>query len=131
MTGDSIDIQLNGVDFGGGVIRGRAEVLTVDSTREDRLRGQTIELIASQDTMRKIIVSVQASSLYHIKDQETGEEGINSVEGDRIEMTFEQGELERIKVTSLPGQSSGIYKPGDKKKMSSSREKSDNKEGKH
>lgn len=131
MSGDSIDIQLNGVDFGGGVIRGRAEVLTVDSTREDRLKGQIIELIASQDTMRKIIVSAQASSLYHIKDQETGEEGINSVEGDRIEMTFEQGELERIKVTSLPGQSSGIYKPVDKKKMSFSRKKSNNREGKH
>jgi lipopolysaccharide export system protein LptA len=111
MSGDSIDVQLEGVNFSGGLIQGRGEVLSIDSTKEDLLKGQIIEMIASGDTLRKIIVSHQASSIYHIIDQETGEEGVNSVNGDKIVMDFKKGELARVKVTSLPGQSSGIYKP--------------------
>jgi len=111
MKGNTILIQLEGVNFSGGEILGKGEIITIDSTREDILRGQHIEIIASNDTVRQLIVSDQASSIYHVKDQESGEEGINSVSGDQILIFFIQGELERVKVTSQPGQSNGIYKP--------------------
>jgi len=111
MKGDTILIQLEGVNFSGGEIIGKGEIISIDSTGKDILKGQHIDIIASNDTIRQMILSDQASSIYHVKDQESGEEGVNSVSGDRIIIFFTQGELERVKVTSQPGQSSGIYKP--------------------
>lgn len=117
MRGDTIDIQLKGVQFREGVIRGKAQIVSRDSTFEDILKGQHITIEAyytNEDTIQKVIVKGQASSLYHIFDEEEKEQGINSVTGDRIVLTFIGDHLERVKVESDPGQSTGIFTPKEK-----------------
>jgi lipopolysaccharide export system protein LptA len=111
MKGDTILVRLKGVKFEGGHINGKGEIVTIDSTKEDILKGQIIEITASSDTIRKVTVMKQASSIYHIMDQDSGEEGVNSISGDHIVIDFEKGKINRVKVTSEPGQSSGVYKP--------------------
>jgi hypothetical protein len=45
-----------------------------------------------------------------VYNEETGEEGVNSVTGDRLVMTFESDRLEHVLVESNPGQCTGVYK---------------------
>ena len=117
MRGDTIDIRLKEVQFREGIIRGNAQIVSRDSTFEDVLKGQqiTIEVYyTSEDTIQTVIVEGQASSLYHIFNEEEREQGVNSVTGDRIVLTFIGDHLERVKVESDPGQSTGIFTPKEK-----------------
>lgn len=126
MRGDSIDIRLKEVEFQEGVIRGNAQIVSGDSTFEDVLKGQEITIEAyytSEDTIQKVIVRGQASSLYHIFDEEEKEQGVNSVTGDRIVLTFIGDHLERVKVESDPGHSTGIFTPKEKEKHVGAEEK--------
>jgi len=114
MIGNRIDIQLDDLQFRGGVIQGEAEIISRDSTYEDLLKGQRITVEVDQDTIRKVVVDGQASSFYHIFEEgenERIEQGVNSVTGDRIILTFEGGRLERVKVESDPGQCMGTFTP--------------------
>jgi lipopolysaccharide export system protein LptA len=111
MDGDTIDIQLYGIHFGGGTIRGRAKIISKDSTFEDVLKGRQIEVEVRDDTIRTVIVEGQAESLYHIVNKTDGTQGVNSVSGDRIVLTFTTGRLDRVQVESSPGQCAGAYTP--------------------
>ena len=111
MQGDRIDIRLEGVRFQGGFIQGKAEIVSTDSTLEDVLKGQQILVEARDDTIRKVIVEGQASSLYHVVDEDDLDQGVNSVTGDRIILTFDGDRLDQVKVESSPGQCTGVYTP--------------------
>ena len=109
MRGERIDVSLEGIEFKGGVIRGDAEIVSVDTAFKDILTGQTITIEARADTIRKVIVEGQATSVYHVHDEERDEEGVNTVSGDRIVLEFDGEDLERVLVESDPGQCTGVY----------------------
>ena len=114
MRGDRIDILLDELDFKGGLIQGNAEIISKDSTYEDVLKGRQITVEASRDTIRKVVIEGQASSVYHVFDEEREdrqEQGINTVTGDRLILTFDRDRLDRVNVESTPAQSTGTYRP--------------------
>ncbi len=114
MQGDSIDVTLNDTQFTGGLIRGKARIVSKDSTHEDVLTGNHITISVDQDTIRNILVEGQASSVYNIRPEEkdnSTDEGVNSVTGDRIVLIFKDEKLSRVRVLSEPGQCMGTYKP--------------------
>ncbi len=114
MRGDRIDILLDELDFKGSVIQGNAEIISKDSTYEDILKGRQITIEASRDTIRKVVIEGQASSVYHVFDEEQEErqeQGINTVTGDRLILTFDGDRLDRVNVESTPAQSTGTYRP--------------------
>lgn len=111
MKGDTITLKLQNLHFQGGTIRRHAQIISRDSTAVNELKGSLITVEAEKDTIRTIHVSGQASSIYHISDEESKEEGINTVTGDRIVIHFKGDEINRVSVGSEPGQSKGTYKP--------------------
>jgi lipopolysaccharide export system protein LptA len=111
MRGDQIDIQLDGTQFRGGVIQGNAQVVSTDSIYQDVLKGKTIRIEAVRDTIKKVVVEEQASSVYHIFDEEKNEQGTNTTTGDRIVLDFNKDRLERVIVESNPGQCTGVFVP--------------------
>lgn len=118
MQGDSIDVRLDGVQFMGSTIRGRAQIVSVDNTLRDELKGRRIIIEAyytEQDTIRKVFVEGQASSLYHVDLEEENERGMNTVTGDRIIITIRGDQFERVQVESSPGQCTGVYTPNQER----------------
>ncbi len=114
MKGDRIDIRLEDLSFQGGVIQGKAEIISTDSEFEDIMRGEKITMDVRLDTIRKVIVQGQASSRYHFLeegDQGQDDQGVNEVNGDRITLTFDGDRIERVKVESDPGQCLGTFTP--------------------
>lgn len=114
MQGDSIDVSLEETQFTGGLIRGKAQIVSKDSTHEDILTGNHITITVDQDTIRSVLVEGQATSIYNIipeEEEDTSEEGTNTVTGDRIVLLFEDEKLTRVRVISDPGQCLGTYKP--------------------
>ena len=110
MRGESIDIHLDEIQLRGGEIKGHAEIVSKDSTYEDVLSGEIIRFEVSEDTIRSVIIQGQATSIYHVLDEETQEQGVNTVTGDRIVLTFDGEKLARVRVESDPGQCTGQYK---------------------
>ena len=116
MRGERIDILLNGVSFQGGIIKGRAEVISSDSLYQDVLKGGEIIVEVRRDTIRKVVVNGQASSLYHVFEEDQQgrmEQGVNTVTGDRIELFFDGDRLDRVVVKSSPARCSGTFKPNE------------------
>lgn len=115
MTGDTILIRLKETKFAGGMIRGKAQVISHDSTSENTLQGRQIFIEADADTIRKVIVEGQAYSRFRVSntDDKKDEEGINTITGDRLEMTFEDNQVSWIRVESSPGLCEGTYTPVD------------------
>ncbi|OVE78875.1 hypothetical protein BVY01_04110 [bacterium I07] len=111
MKADSIDIHLQGVSFQGGVLRGSSEIQSLDSLYSDVLKGELIEITASEDTIRQIVIEGQASSQYYNTDDDSGDPGKNVFSGDRIVLHFTGDKLKAVKILSEPGQSSGTYSP--------------------
>lgn len=124
MRGTRIDVLLEGIEFKGGVIHGDAEIVSVDTSYKDILTGQTITIEAEKDTIRKVIVEGQATSVYHVQDEERGEEGVNTVSGDRIVIGFQGTKLARVLVESDPGQCTGVYEAESRSEASSKEESS-------
>jgi len=114
MQGDSIDIKLDQIRFSGGLIRGGAHIVSRDSTVQDQLDGQQIAFetqYTDVDTLLIITVDRQASSLYHVYDETEVDQGVNSVTGDQIVLTFRGDQLEKVLVHSDPGQCTGLFTP--------------------
>ncbi len=111
MRGDQIDIQLDGTQFRGGIIQGSAQVVSTDSIYQDVLKGKIIRIEAVRDTIKQVVVEEQASSVYHIFDEEDNEQGTNTTTGDRIVLDFNEDRLERVIVESQPGQCTGLFTP--------------------
>jgi len=91
------------------------EAVSADSTFMNVLKGRRIVVEARKDTIREVVVEGQASSLYHIFDEDEKLQGVNSITGDRIVLTFGKDRLERVEVESEPSQCMGVYTPGNKR----------------
>jgi lipopolysaccharide export system protein LptA len=111
MRGDQIDIRLEGTQFRGGTIQGNAQVVSTDSVYQDVLKGKTIQIEAVRDTIKQVIVDGQASSVYHLFDEEDKEQGTNTTTGDKIMLDFERDRLEKVIVESNPGRCTGLFTP--------------------
>lgn len=109
MKGDSIYICLRNMNFNGGIIRGKAEIISKDSTSQDELRGNHIYITAENDTIKDVLVVGQASSIYNI--QEENERGKNLLTGDQIKLIFKNDSLKNVDVFSDPGLCTGKYIP--------------------
>jgi len=114
MKGDTITLKLKDLHFQGGTIQQHAQIFSRDSTTVNELKGQNITVKASDDTIRAIHVQGQATSVYHIADKESQEEGVNTVTGDYIVIYFKGDEIDRVSVESDPGTSTGTYTPKKK-----------------
>ncbi len=111
MKGGTIQVRFDHFRFQGGQIQGDATVVSIDSLFQDVLRGETITIVASDDTIRSVIVEEQASSVYHVYDEQDEYQGMNSVTGDRIVLMLRDERIEKITVESDPGLSTGTYTP--------------------
>ena len=111
MRGDQIDIWLDGTEFRGGIIQGNAKVVSMDSVYQDVLEGRTIQIKAVRDTIEKVIIEGQASSVYHIFDEDGVEQGTNTTTGDKIVLDFNSDRLQKVIVESHPGQCTGQFTP--------------------
>ena len=109
MKGDSIDICIRNMDFNGGILRGKAEIISQDSTTQDELQGNRINIIAQNDTIKEVQVTGQATSIYYI--QEENETGKNLLTGDQINLIFKNDSLKNVNVFSDPGLCTGEYIP--------------------
>ena len=111
MRGDTIHVQFDDFRFQGGTIQGNAEIVSLDSLFKDVLKGERMTIVATDDTIRSVVVEDQASSVYHVFDEQERYQGMNSVTGDRIILTLSDGNIEKIYVESNPGQCTGTYTP--------------------
>ncbi|GEM_PF-789330 len=113
MRGDTIFVNFMNLNFNRGLIKGEADISwEEDSTFVNKLNGKMITIVAHQDTIQRLIVEGQASSIYHVFDEEQIYQGVNSVKGDRIVLTFNKDRsVENVDVLSTPGLSSGVYTP--------------------
>ena len=83
----------------------------MDSVYQDVLQGKTIQIEAVRDTIKQVVVDGQASSVYHLFDEEDKEQGTNTTTGDKIVLDFERDRLEKVIVESNPGQCTGLFEP--------------------
>ncbi len=111
MRGHTIQVRFNHFRFQGGQIQGNATVVSMDSLFQDVLNGEHITIVASDDTIRSVIVEDQASSVYHVFNEQDEYQGMNSVTGDRIVLMLRDDRIEKITVESDPGLSKGTYTP--------------------
>ncbi len=111
MSGDTIHVRFEDFRFQGGWIQRNAEIVSLDSLFKDVLKGKRMTIVASDDSIRSVIVEDQASSVYHIFNEQKEYQGVNSVTGDRIVLTLNEGNIEKIRVESDPGQCTGTYAP--------------------
>jgi hypothetical protein len=111
MKGERITIQLKETRFEGGVIEGKAMIVSHDSTFQDHLQGNQITVIAEEDTVRRVIVDGQAISHYHVIDEEEGQQGVNRITGDQIILVFDGDKLDQVTVLSNPGVCEGVFTP--------------------
>jgi lipopolysaccharide export system protein LptA len=111
ISGDSMAIRLKGNLFRGGQVFGRAQIISSDSTGQDKLKGKKITIEARGDTLDRVIVEEQAESLVHVLGKDNAEQGVNTATGDRIELIFDGEKLKRLEVDSRPGLCTGEYKP--------------------
>ncbi len=109
MKGDTINICLRDMNFNGGIIKGKAEIISKDSTSQDELRGNQINIIAENDTIREVLVTGQASSIYFISEE--NDRGKNVLTGDKINLIFKNDSLKNVNVFSDPGLCTGTYTP--------------------
>ena len=121
MEGDSIYINLTDMKFQGGTLLGEPVIITRDSTVENRLSGREIIIEARDDTLLKIRVEGQATSLYHFHEDDE-QPGLNKVTGDLITVLFEDNKVEKVLAASNPGQSTGNYKPENSKEKPRTRQ---------
>jgi len=84
ITGDRIDIQLDGIDFKGGVVRGKAEVHIGGFPDEGCAEGTENHDRSKPGYDRRVFVEGQAGERLHVLDEESGEKGVNTVTGDRM-----------------------------------------------
>ncbi len=111
MKADSIRIRLENNRFQGVNLVGRAQIIQSDSLKEDQLSGDVIHVYAKNDTIHKVHVIGQATSVYHVSENESDEPGLNTVTGDDITLFFKNDSLHQILVQSQPGYCTGEFAP--------------------
>jgi hypothetical protein len=76
----------------------------------DVLTGEDIVVQFKDDKIDSVTVTGRATSYYHVIE-EGKEKGLNKVLGDRLMLSFNNGELKKVKVSSSPSSSSGVFYP--------------------
>jgi len=116
MRGQEMEILLQKERVVGLHLLKQTAVLSrVDSTQSrseeyDLLTGERMEIAFQNDEISQVAVRGQATSYYHVYE-DTVAKGMNKALGDEIHLYFKEGALERVKVISSPGSSSGIFYP--------------------
>jgi len=116
LLGERMTLLLDGSDLKGIHIRGSSLVRSkIDSAGAidppfDLLTGEEITVSLREERIDTVKVRGRATSYYHVI--EDGEEkGLNKVLGDRIDLFFSEGELQKVLVRSDPEPSEGIFYP--------------------
>jgi len=78
--------------------------------KEDRLLGEDIWMFFQDEQVERIVVENQAISFYHVIEDSLYK-GVNKVWGDRIVLSFSEGELKHVVVESAPDVSKGKFFP--------------------
>jgi lipopolysaccharide export system protein LptA len=109
LSGDSIAVQLKELNRKKNVetitVIGKAFLAardTLDPSRQlyNQLSGKTLFIeLDEQETVTGVQVDSQARSLYHTYDKDQAPTGINYSSGNRIVMSFAEGQLDRIAVS--------------------------------
>jgi len=116
MRGQEMEILLHKERVVGLHLLKQTAVLSrVDSTQSrseqfDLLTGERMEIAFQDDEISHVVVRGQATSYYHVYEDTTAK-GMNKALGDEIRLYFTDGVLERVKVISSPGSSSGVFYP--------------------
>ncbi|MFQ5771316.1 MAG: LptA/OstA family protein [bacterium] len=115
ISGDTLWLYLNDSQLSRAHVIGNALATSdADTLNQGRwvnkLSGHTMNFYFENKKLTKVIIEQQATSVYHnIKDQQY--KGVNEVSGDKIVILLNNGEAQRILVTSIPEFSSGKYSP--------------------
>ncbi len=116
MRGQEMEILLQKERVVGLRLLKQTAVLSrVDSTQSrseqyDLLTGERMEIAFQGNKISQMVVRGQATSYYHVYEDTTAK-GMNKALGDEIQLYFKDGALERVKVLSSPGSSSGVFYP--------------------
>ncbi|NLP10977.1 hypothetical protein GX408_11345 [bacterium] len=116
MRGQEMEILLEKERVVGLHLQMQTAVLSrVDSTQSrseqyDLLTGERMEIAFRDDKISRVVVRGQATSYYHVYEDTTAK-GMNKALGDEIHLYFKDGALERVRVISSPGNSSGVFYP--------------------
>lgn len=101
ITGDSIEVRLRNRRLHTVFVSGRAIAVSHSDSlhpeRFDQLSGKLMTLYFEDDRLHRIHVEHTATSLYYLYD-DGAPNGVNRSSGDRIEMEFSDGRIERIKI---------------------------------
>jgi lipopolysaccharide export system protein LptA len=98
MIGDSIDVELDSLEFKDIYLKENASVKTLaDSVLQkyNLLRGKTIQVTLAEKKPQSVIARKNASSLYLIENDGKAE-GTNSAIADSILLIFTEGEMDSI-----------------------------------
>ncbi len=116
MRGIEIDLYMKERTLTGIEMRGQAMVLTrVDTLlspdlMHDFLSGEQIYVGVKNNQVDSVYVKDRATSYYHLFEDKKYK-GINKVLGDELGMSFRDGKVHRVAVTSSPAASNGIFFP--------------------
>ncbi len=88
----------------------RVDTTQSPSERYDLITGERMEIAFEDDEISQVVVRGQATSYYHVYEDTTAK-GMNKALGDEIHLFFKDGALERVKIVSAPGSSSGVFYP--------------------
>ena len=110
MQADTIDMAIAKGKLRSGMLKGHAQVTSTDTSDQGSMTGRTIHFGAEQDSLREVWITGQATNVYHVPEEEETP-GVNTFTGDRILLVFKGKELQRVKVLSDPGLSTGKFTP--------------------
>ena len=78
--------------------------------RLNELQGQTVTMVFEDEHLCEIIIKEQGSSSYYLVEE--GEfRGVNNITGDLIKIYLVDDELQRVRIESTPGKTTGTYYP--------------------
>jgi hypothetical protein len=111
VSGDSIAVRLEDRKLRSVFVQGRAIASSRSDSnlvqRFDQLTGRTLTLFFGSGKIERIIAESQSTSLYYLFDEKTPN-GANKSSGDRIVVTFTDGQVYEITVS---GGVEGQYMP--------------------
>lgn len=115
IAGDTLKLRLRDSKLQKAIVIGNAVATSEADTLSpgrwvNRLSGEQMEFTFQDDDLTQIVVENQASSLYHIIEDEKYK-GANEVTGDRIVIDLEEDKAERVRVASNPDVATGKFAP--------------------
>ncbi len=114
MTAERIELFFENDSLRQVYMRGKGVMLShflvAGEPEFDRLSGAEFWIDIKDDTVRNILVKGQATSTYHLIEEDQVE-GVNQVLGDELTIVFEYGTIKDVFMASKPELSRGSYYP--------------------